>query len=53
MGPKARYLGADVPAEDLIWQDPIPALDHPLIDDADIAALKAKLLGSGLSVADL
>ncbi|WP_339348485.1 catalase/peroxidase HPI [uncultured Sphingomonas sp.] len=53
MGPKARYLGADVPAEDLIWQDPIPAVDHPLIDDADIAALKAKLLGSGLSVADL
>ena len=53
MGPKARYLGADVPAEDLIWQDPIPAVDHPLIDAADIAALKAQLLSSGLSVSDL
>ena len=50
MGPKARYLGAEVPAEDLIWQDPIPAVDHPLIDAADIAELKAKILGSGLSV---
>ncbi|MCL5776098.1 catalase/peroxidase HPI [Limibaculum sp. FT325] len=53
MGPKARYLGAEVPAEDLIWQDPVPAVDHPLIDAADIAALKAKILGSGLSVAEL
>ncbi len=53
MGPKARYLGPDVPAEDLIWQDPIPAVDHPLIVDADIAGLKKKILGSGLSVAEL
>jgi catalase-peroxidase len=53
MGPKARYVGEDVPAEDLIWQDPIPAVDHPLVDAADIAALKAKLLASGLSVSDL
>ena len=52
MGPKARYLGAEVPAEDLIWQDPIPAVDHPLVDAADIAALKAKLLGA-LSVSEL
>lgn len=53
MGPRARYLGADVPAEELIWQDPIPAVDHALIDDNDIAALKAKLLASKLSVAEL
>ena len=53
MGPKARYLGAEVPAEDLIWQDPVPAVDHPLVDDADVAALKAKVLASGLSVSDL
>ena len=53
MGPKARYLGPDVPAEDLIWQDPIPAADHAVIDRADVAALKAKLLDSGLSVSDL
>jgi catalase-peroxidase len=53
MGPKALYLGDEVPAEDLIWQDPIPAVDHPLIDDADIADLKAKLLGSDLSVSEL
>ncbi|MDC1399370.1 catalase/peroxidase HPI [Yoonia sp.] len=53
MGPKVRYLGNEVPAEDLIWQDPIPAVDHDLIDDADIANLKAKLLASGLSVSDL
>ena len=50
MGPKARYLGPEVPAEDLIWQDPIPAVDHPLIDAKDIADLKAKVLASGLSV---
>ncbi|TVQ89535.1 MAG: catalase/peroxidase HPI [Deltaproteobacteria bacterium] len=49
MGPKARYLGPEVPDEDLIWQDPIPPIDHPLVDDADIASLKAELLGSGLS----
>jgi catalase-peroxidase len=53
MGPKARYLGPEVPAEELIWQDPVPAVDHPLIDDKDIAALKADILGSGLSVSDL
>ena len=53
MGPKARYLGDDVPAEDLIWQDPIPSADHALIDDADIKALKEKILASGLSVAEL
>lgn len=53
MGPKARYLGPDVPAEDLLWQDPIPAVDHDLIGDAEISALKAKILGSGLTVSEL
>jgi catalase-peroxidase len=53
MGPKARYLGPEVPAEDLIWQDPIPVLDHPVVDAADIAALKTAILGAGLSVAEL
>ena len=53
MGPIARYLGPLVPKETLIWQDPIPAVDHPLIGDADIAALKAKILASGLSVPQL
>ena len=53
MGPKVRYLGPEVPAEDLIWQDPVPACDHPLVNAADVAGLKAKLLGSGLSIADL
>jgi len=53
MGPKALYLGPEVPAEDLIWQDPIPAVDHVLVDDADLAALKAEVLASGLSVAEL
>lgn len=53
MGPKSRYLGPEVPAEDLIWQDPIPAVDHPLIDAADTAALKAQILASGLTVAEL
>jgi catalase-peroxidase len=53
MGPKSRYLGPEVPAEDLIWQDPIPAVDHELVNDADVAALKAKVLASGLSVAEL
>jgi len=53
MGPKARYLGPEVPAEDLIWQDPIPRVDHPLIDAKDIAELKAKILATGLSVAEL
>ncbi|MDO8250729.1 MAG: catalase/peroxidase HPI [Rhodoferax sp.] len=53
MGPRARYLGPEVPKEELIWQDPIPAVNHPLVDDKDIAALKAKLLASGLSISQL
>ncbi|MFV8359881.1 catalase/peroxidase HPI [Flavobacterium sp. LS1P3] len=53
MGPKVRYLGSEVPAEELIWQDPVPAVTHPLIDDQDIATLKAKILASGLSVSEL
>ncbi|MEE3158398.1 MAG: catalase/peroxidase HPI [Pseudomonadota bacterium] len=53
MGPKVRYLGPEVPAEDLIWQDPVPAVEHELINAQDITALKAKLLASGLSVAEL
>ncbi len=53
MGPRARYLGPEVPKEELIWQDPIPAVTHKLIDDKDIAALKAKILASGLSVSQL
>ena len=53
MGPRARYLGPLVPKETLIWQDPIPAVDHPLIAEQDITALKAKILGSGLTVARL
>ncbi|MFO1213844.1 MAG: catalase/peroxidase HPI [Burkholderiaceae bacterium] len=53
MGPRARYLGPEVPAEELIWQDPVPAVDHPLVDAQDVAALKAKVLASGLTVAEL
>jgi catalase-peroxidase len=53
MGPKARYLGPEVPAEDLIWQDPVPAVDHKLIDAKDIADLKGKILASGLSIPQL
>ncbi|HXF47667.1 MAG TPA: catalase/peroxidase HPI [Burkholderiaceae bacterium] len=53
MGPRTRYLGPEVPKEELIWQDPIPAVNHPLIDDKDIAALKAKVLASGLTVPQL
>jgi catalase-peroxidase len=53
MGPRARYLGPEVPAEDLIWQDPIPAVNHKLIDAPDIASLKGKILASGLSVSEL
>ncbi|WP_269540002.1 catalase/peroxidase HPI [Cerasicoccus fimbriatus] len=53
MGPKARYHGPEVPAEDFIWQDPIPAVDHELVDASDIAALKSKILGSGLTVPQL
>ena len=53
MGPRARYLGPEVPAEEAIWQDPIPAVHHPLIDARDIASLKSKILASGLSVSEL
>ncbi|HTO63945.1 MAG TPA: catalase/peroxidase HPI [Bradyrhizobium sp.] len=53
MGPRARYLGPLVPKETLIWQDPIPAVDHPLVDDKDVEALKAKILASGLTVSQL
>ncbi len=53
MGPRARYLGSEVPNEELIWQDPIPAVDHPLVDAKDIADLKAKVLQSGLTVSEL
>ncbi len=53
MGPRARYLGPEVPAEDFIWQDPIPPVDHTLIDEADIAALKRQILASGLSTSEL
>jgi catalase-peroxidase len=53
MGPRSRYLGAEVPAEELIWQDPVPAVDHELIDAQDIADLKGKILASGLSVSQL
>ena len=53
MGPRSRYVGSMVPAEQLIWQDPVPAVDHPLINAADIASLKTKILGSGVNVSDL
>jgi len=53
MGPKARYVGSEVPEEDLIWQDPVPAVDHPLVDANDIDQLKSKILDSGLSVPEL
>ena len=53
MGPRNRYLGSEVPAEVLIWQDPIPAVNHPLVDAADVESLKAKVLASGLTVAEL
>ncbi|MGE6123451.1 catalase/peroxidase HPI [Aeromonas rivipollensis] len=53
MGPIARYLGPEVPSEELIWQDPIPAVNHPLVDDKDVAALKEKILASALTVAEL
>ncbi len=53
MGPRSRYLGPEVPKEDLIWQDPIPPVDHTLIDDQDIADLKKKILASGLSISEL
>src|ERR1019366_2867120 len=53
VGPRSRYLGPEVPKEELIWQDPVPVIDHPLIDDADAAALKAKVLATGLTVSEL
>jgi catalase-peroxidase len=53
MGPRTRYLGPEVPAEELLWQDPIPEVDHELIDDNDIAALKGKILDSGLSISEM
>jgi catalase-peroxidase len=53
MGPRARYLGAEVPTEELIWQDPVPAVNHKLIDEKDTASLKAKILASGLSIPEL
>jgi catalase-peroxidase len=53
MGPRVRYLGPEVPAEELIWQDPLPAVDHELVDERDIADLKGKILASGLSVSQL
>jgi catalase-peroxidase len=53
MGPRARYLGPEVPKEELLWQDPIPAVDHPLIDAQDVAALKAKMLATGLPISQL
>src|SRR2546427_9972902 len=53
MGPRARYLGTEAAAEKLIWQDPIPAVNHKLIDEQDIASLKGKILASGLSVSEL
>jgi catalase-peroxidase len=53
MGPVSRYLGPEVPAEQLLWQDPVPAVDHPLVDEDDIAALKRSIVGSGLSTAQL
>ncbi len=53
MGPKSRYIGPEVPAEELIWQDPVPAVDHKLIDENDVVALKSKVLSSGLSISEL
>ncbi|SFM66032.1 catalase-peroxidase [Pleomorphomonas diazotrophica] len=53
MGPKVRYLGPEVPAEDLVWQDPVPPVDHPLVDAGDVAVLKTKVLASGLTISEL
>lgn len=53
MGPRSRYLGAEVPTEELIWQDPVPAVTHKLVDDNDVASLKGKILSSGLTVSEL
>src|SRR5690606_9174410 len=53
MGPRSRYLGPEVPAEELIWQDPIPPVDHELVNDADVAELKQQILASGLTISQL
>ncbi|HVP41711.1 MAG TPA: peroxidase family protein, partial [Candidatus Krumholzibacteriaceae bacterium] len=53
MGPRSRYLGPEVPAEELIWQDPVPAVDYQMIDEQNIADLKGKILASGLSISEL
>jgi catalase-peroxidase len=53
MGPRTRYLGPEVPAEELLWQDPVPEVDHELVDDSDVAALKARILESGLTISEL
>ncbi len=53
MGPKSRYLGPEVPEEDLIWQDPLPTVTYPLIEEEQIESLKAKILGTGLSISEL
>ena len=53
MGPRARYVGAEVPDEELMWQDPVPPVDHPLVDAGDIAALESRILASGLTVPEL
>jgi catalase-peroxidase len=53
MGPRSRYLGPEVPREELIWQDPVPAVDHPLVDEKDVTALKAQILATGLSISEL
>ncbi len=53
MGPLSRYLGPEMPSEELLWQDPIPKVDHALVDDADVAALKSKILASGLTISQL
>ncbi len=53
MGPRSRYLGSEVPSEELIWQDPLPAVDHPLIDGKDVVLLKARVLSSGLSISEM
>lgn len=52
MGPRSRYLGPEVPEEELIWQDPVPAVDHTLVDEADIRKLKARILDSGLTISE-
>jgi len=53
MGPVAEYLGPEVPSEELIWQDPVPAVDHPVVDAGDVEALKTNILASGLSISEL